>query len=164
MNYMADFADKVVESVEPYQAYDGALADKVSVIHFTDGTELSVHIDSRTFYYGGAEVRTDDLDVITTDRFFLGGVSRTPQPPNFRMPGDPILREIFTAFKGLKVKLMSYYGAHHANPETEFEAVVKPWRETVQRYSGYRRGNNIEIAVKSGDRPSLFRRLAVALG
>jgi hypothetical protein len=160
MTYLTDLADKVVESVEPYQSDYGPF-DKVAVVKFTDGTELSVHIDSRSFYYKGEEVRQTDLDVITNDLFFKGGVIHTPEPPRFRFPKDPVLREIMTAFKELQPRLMNFHGGGERSDE-RFHEVTAPWEETVRRYFGYRRGNNVRIEAKPGDRPSLFRRLGQA--
>jgi hypothetical protein len=163
MIYLTDLADKVVESVEPYRGESGKDEPftKVAIIMLTDGTKLSVHIDARSFYYGGEEVRTCDLDKITTDRFFSGGVIRTPEPPTFKLPKDPVLREIITAFKELQPRLMTFHGGGERSDE-KFHEVTAPWEETVRRYFGYRRGNNIRIEAKPNDRPPLLRRLARA--
>lgn len=143
MTYMTDLADKVVESVDSYRSDYGPF-DKVAIIKFTDGTELSVHIDARSFYYKGAEVRQTDLDVITNDRFFRGGVIHTPEPPRFRLPRDPVLCEIFTAFKELQPKLMNFHGSQSPfRTEQRFAEITAPWEYTVRRYFGYRRGNNL---------------------
>jgi hypothetical protein len=141
MTYLSDLADKVVESVEPYHGEHG-LYDKVAVVKFADDTELSVHIDSRSFYYKGEEVRKTDLDVITNDLFFSGGVIHTPEPPRFRFPKDPVLREIMVAFKELQPRLMNFHGSGERSDE-RFHEVTAPWEETVRRYFGYRRGNNL---------------------
>jgi hypothetical protein len=144
MIYLTDLADKEVESVQPYDEGEWGLFDKVAIVKFTDGTELSVHIDARSFYYKGEEVRQCDLDVITSDRFFSGGVIRTPEPPRFRLPKDPVLREIMVAFKELKPRLMNFHGRQSPlRTEQRFEDITRPWEEAVRRYFGYRRGNNL---------------------
>jgi hypothetical protein len=62
MTYLSDLADKVVESVDPYEGEWGPF-DKIAIIKFVDDPDhLSVHIDSREFYYHGKEVRRTDLD------------------------------------------------------------------------------------------------------
>jgi hypothetical protein len=143
MTYISDLADKVVESVEPYRGEYGEMPS-IATVMFTDGTKLGVFIDSREFYYDGNQVRTCDLDKITTDRFFSGGVIRTPEPPAFRFPKDPVLREIVTAFKDLQPRLMNFHGSHSPlRTEERFEDVVRPWQEAVKRFYGYRRGNNL---------------------
>jgi hypothetical protein len=130
MTYLTDLADKEVESVQPYEGEWG-LFDKVAVVKFTDGTELSVHIDARSFYYKGEEVRQTDLDVITNDRFFAGGVIHTPEPPRFRFPKDPVLREIMVAFKELQPRLMNFHGGGERTDE-RFHEVTAPWEESRQ--------------------------------
>jgi hypothetical protein len=143
MTYLTDLADKVVESVDPYEGEWG-LFDKVAVVKFVDDPHpLSIHIDSRSFYYRGKEIDTGDLDKITYDRRMP--TIRTPDPPNFRLPVDPVLFQIMKAFKTLRIGLMNYYGSHHKDANAEFEEVVTPWQETVRRYFGYRRGNNLTL-------------------
>lgn len=156
MVYLTDLADKMVDRVDPYESEWG-LFDKVAIVKFTDETELSVHIDARSFYYKGEEVRQTDLDVITNDRFFSGGVIHTPEPPRFRFPKDPVLREIMIAFKELQPRLMNFHGSQSPlRTEERFEDVIRPWEETVRRYFGYRRGNNLtspgSVSIQTNER------------
>lgn len=148
MIYLSDLVDKEVESVEPYKGQWGELPS-IATVEFTDGTRLGVFIDSREFHYNGTPngeksetIRTCDLDAITTDRFFKGGVIRTPEPPKFRWPKDPVLCEIVKAFAALAPKLMEFHGGGDRT-EAKFLEIVRPWEQTVKRFYGYRRGNNL---------------------
>jgi hypothetical protein len=141
MVYLTDLANKVVESVEPYEGEWGPF-DKIAMVKFVDDPHpLSIHIDSRSFYYQGREIDTGDLDKITYDRKIP--TIRSPDPPNFRLPVDPVLLQIMKAFKTLRIELMNYYGSHHNDPNGEFERIIHPWNATVRRFYGYRRANNL---------------------
>jgi hypothetical protein len=163
VTYLTDLADKAVESVDPYEGEWG-LFDKIAVVKFVDDEHhLSIHIDSRSFYYRGNEIDTGDLDKITYDRRIP--TIRTPDPPNFRLPVDPVMCQIMKAFKTLRTELMNYYGSHHNDPNGEFERIVHPWEQTVKRYFGYRRGNNLtspaSLSIQTNERrPKWLLRLS----
>lgn len=141
--YFGSYMNKTVQSVAADARYE-----KVTIVRFTDGTKMSIHPESRSFFTNeGAEFNMNDFDARVYDGYFTGGVIRTPKPPRFPRVQDPVLRTIVTEFETMQHKLMQLCGRNRPSETyaAEWKAATDRFERTVRSFHGYMRVVNILI-------------------